>query len=145
MCRVDEIMTRNVMTLAPDADVADAAWGLTVKGIGGAPVKDAAGHVLGLVSKSDLVDPARMKAGEKGAPPMKVEDVMTPAVFAVRTTDSVRETARRMVETGSHRMLVIDPDGKLAGIVTTMDVLKALVHGDLVEDARNPEVRATTS
>lgn len=137
MCTVEEIMTRNVMTLAPDADVADAAWGLTVKGFGGAPVKDAAGHVLGLVSKSDLIDPARMKPDTRAAP-KKVEDVMTPAVFAVRTTDSVRETARRMVETGSHRMLVVDPDGKLAGIVTTMDVLKALVHGDLAEDARIP-------
>lgn len=134
MHTVEEIMTRNVMTLAPDADLADAAWGLTVKGISGAPVKDGAGHVLGLVSKSDLVNPRRMKGGAAA----KVEDVMTPAVFAVRTTDSVRETARRMIETGSHRMLVVDPDGKLAGIVTTIDVLKALVHGDLADDARNP-------
>ncbi len=138
-------MTRNVMTLAPDADVADAAWGLTVKGIGGAPVRDAAGHVLGLVSKSDLIDPARMKPGEKSGAPTKVEDVMTPAVFAVRSSDSVRETARRMVETGSHRMLVVGSEGKLVGIVTTMDVLKALVHGDLDEDARReapPEPRS---
>lgn len=135
MHTVADIMTRHVMTLAPDADLADAAWGLTVKGISGAPVRDGEGHVLGLVSKSDLVDPQRMKSGERSAP-TKVEDVMTPAVFAVRTTDSIRETARRMVDTGSHRMLVVDPDGHLAGIVTTMDVLKALVHGELAEDAR---------
>lgn len=138
MCKVEDIMTRNVMTLAPEVDVADAAWGLTVRGIGGAPVKDADGHVLGLVSKSDLVDPNRMKPDKMRDKHMTVEDVMTPAVFAVRTTDSVMETARRMVDTGSHRMLVVGPDGKLAGIVTTMDVLKAFVHGDLAEEARRP-------
>ncbi len=131
MRTVQEIMTRNVVTLAPDVNVADAASGLTVKGISGAPVKDGAGHVLGFVSKSDLIDPARMKSGKTPSAAIKVEDVMTPALFAVRTTDGVKETARRMVETGSHRMLVVGPEGKLAGIVTTMDVLKALVHGDL--------------
>jgi len=36
-----------VLTLAPEAELRDVAWGLTVTGIGGAPVVDAEGHVLG--------------------------------------------------------------------------------------------------
>lgn len=124
MTRVEEIMTRNVMSVGPEVDVEDAAWGLTVRGISGAPVRDGMGHVLGVVSKSDLVDPARNKAGVGHA---KVEDVMTPAIFAVRATDSVEEAARRMVDTGAHRLIVVDAAGHLAGIVTTMDVLRAML------------------
>ncbi len=123
--KVEEIMTRNVMSVGPDVDVDDAAWGLTVRGISGAPVRDGLGHVLGVVTKSDLVDPARNKSGIGHA---KVEDVMTPAIFAVRSGDSVVEAARRMVDTGSHRLIVVDEAGHLAGIVSTMDVLRAMLE-----------------
>lgn len=127
--KVEEIMTRKVVSVAPDADVEDAAWGLTVRGISGAPVQDGQGHVLGVVSKSDLVDPSRNKA--RGGHP-KVEDVMTSTIFAVRTTDSVADAAKRMVDTGSHRLIVIDDAGHVAGIVSTMDVLRAMVTHTLI-------------
>jgi len=121
---VEQIMTKQVLTLAPDADVAEAAWGLTIGGIGGAPVRDAQGHVLGIVSKSDLADPGRIKPGQHES----VTDAMTPLVLAIRASDSMMEAVRRMVETGAHRLIVVDDDGKLAGIVTPMDVLKELVR-----------------
>lgn len=128
MRTVKEIMTRNVLTVAPDAYVEDAAWGLTVRGIGGAPVKDAQGHVLGVVSKADLVDPARHALANGH---VTVEQVMTPALFAAKTSDTVLEAARRMVDTGTHRLVVVDDEGHMAGIITTMDVLKAFVHGEI--------------
>jgi predicted transcriptional regulator len=124
---VADIMTKQVLTLSPDADVGDAAWGLTISGISGAPVKDAQGHVLGVISKSDLADPGRIKHGSGHE---TVGDAMTPLLFAIRSSDSVMDAARRMVETGSHRLIVVDDDGKLAGIVTPMDVLKDLVRRD---------------
>ena len=122
---VEQIMTRKVLTLAPDADVNDAAWGLTMRGISGAPVKDAQGHVLGIVSKSDLADPGRMRSP---LAPETVSDAMTPLLFAVRASDNLMDAVRRMVETGAHRLVVVDDEGKLAGIVTPMDVMRELVR-----------------
>jgi CBS-domain-containing membrane protein len=55
---------------------------------------------------------------------------MTPLVFAIRASDSMMEAVRRMVETGAHRLIVVNDDGKLAGIVTPTDVLKELVRQD---------------
>jgi predicted transcriptional regulator len=81
--------------------------------------------VLGIISKSDLTDPGRMKPGVAHE---KVADAMTPLLFAVRSSDSIMDAARRMVETGAHRLIVVDDDGKLAGIVTPMDVLRELVR-----------------
>jgi len=127
MLKVEDIMTRNVMTVAPEVSVDDLMWGLTLKGVSGAPVQDAAGHLLGLVTKSDLANPTRPASLHDAT----AEDVMTPVVFAVSSGDSVADAAKRMVETGSHRLVVIDDDGHLAGIVSTMDVVKAFVQGKL--------------
>lgn len=127
MLKVEDIMTRNVMTVAPEVPVDDLMWGLTLKGVSGAPVQDAAGHILGLVSKSDLANPSRPSQLVDAT----AEDVMTPIVFAVNSGDSVGEAAKRMVETGSHRLVVIDDDGHLAGIISTMDVVRAYVAGKL--------------
>lgn len=123
---VEQIMTKQVLTLAPDVDVRDVAWGLTITGIGGAPVQDSDGHVLGIISKSDLADPGRMKPGEHET----VAEAMTPLLFAIRSSASVMDAVRRMVQTGAHRLVVIDDEGKLAGIVTPMDVLKEMVRRD---------------
>lgn len=127
MPKVEDIMTRNVMTVAPNTPVDDLAWGLTQKGVSGAPVQDAGGHLLGLVTKSDLADPNRPNKLHAAT----VEDVMSPFVFAVNASDSVLDAAKRMVDTGSHRLVVVDSSGHLAGIVSTMDVVRALVAGKL--------------
>lgn len=127
MLKVEDIMTKNVMTVAPNTKVDDLAWGLTQKGVSGAPVQDAGGHLLGLVTKSDLADPNRPNKLHGAT----AEDVMSPFVFAVNTGDSVIDAAKRMVETGSHRLVVVDEQGHLAGIVSTMDVVRAFVSGKL--------------
>ncbi len=127
MLKVEDIMTTKVLTVAPDTSVEDLAWGLTLKGVSGAPVQDARGLVLGLVTKSDLANPSRAATLEHAT----AEDVMSPVVFAANVGDSVRDVAQRMVETGSHRLVVIDERGQLAGIVSTMDVVRAFVQGRL--------------
>jgi predicted transcriptional regulator len=127
MLKVEDIMTRNVLTVPPDVKVDELMWGLTMKGVSGAPVRDAAGHILGLVTKSDIADPTRPGRLHDAT----AEDVMTPMVFAINAQDSVAEAAKRMVQTGSHRLVVVDDHGRLAGILSTMDVVKAWVEGRL--------------
>lgn len=124
--KVEDIMTRDVLAFSPEAHLDDAARDLTLRGFGGAPVRDADGRLLGLVSKSDLIDPKRR--GSDTARSVTVGDVMTPMLFAVRSTDTVVEAARRMVDTGAHRLLVVDGNERLCGIVTTMDVLRVFVQ-----------------
>ena len=122
MTTIADIMTKKVLTIAPDAKAEDAAWGLTIAGFNGAPVQDEQGHLLGIVSKSDLVDPGRSKPDV----PKKVADAMTPILFAVRAKDPAMDAVERMLETGAHRLVVVDDEGKLVGIVTPMDVLRAV-------------------
>ncbi|MGE3668681.1 MAG: HPP family protein [Polyangiaceae bacterium] len=124
---VSDIMTRNVLTVSPDASVQDIAWGLRIRGVSGAPVKDGEGHVLGIVSRTDLNNPDRVGESAAESGQTTAGEAMTPALFAVRDTDTVLDAAKRMVETGTHRLVVVDDAGKLVGIVTTMDVLRCYV------------------
>src|SRR5579863_4032957 len=57
MLRIKDIMTKAVYTVEADASAEEAAWGLTRRHIGGAPVRDGRGNLVGVLSKGDLVNP----------------------------------------------------------------------------------------
>ncbi|HVY45409.1 MAG TPA: CBS domain-containing protein [Minicystis sp.] len=127
--RVREIMTRDVFALPHDATLDEASTALTSRRIGGAPVLSH-GRVVGVVSKTDLV------ARGRGRAPLRVSDVMTPFAYWVGEDDSAEEARRRMLAEHVHRMIVIGKTGELAGIVTAIDLLRAL---DPATEHRDPE------
>ena len=57
MLTVKDIMTKKVYTVEFDASAGEAAWGLTLRQIGAAPVKNREGELVGILTKGDLVDP----------------------------------------------------------------------------------------
>lgn len=127
--RVRDIMTPDVITLVARTSVDDAARSLTFHHVSGAPVLEQ-GRIVGVVSKSDLVDPRyRSSTGEKPT----VRDAMTRVVRAVRPGDPAMLAVRLMASENVHRAVVVDERGQLAGIVSSMDVLRALVRGDDVQ------------
>jgi CBS domain-containing protein len=136
--RVREIMTTEVSTIAASASVEEAARRLSELRISGAPVV-AKGRILGVLSKSDLVDPeSRAANGDRPT----VEQVMTPMVYAVRPADPVMLAVRLMAAEGIHRVVVVDQGGKLVGIVSTLDVVHALARGERVQDLVEEPVHA---
>jgi CBS domain-containing protein len=63
-----------------------------------------------------------------------VADIMTPAAFAVKPTDTVTDVAKFLLHGRIHRALVVD-GGQLKGIVTAFDLLKAFIDEEHEEDA----------
>ena len=122
---VRDVMSEAVVFVRADMLAAEAAEILTRHRIHGAPVLGHRGRVVGVVSKTDLVDPRR--AGEEGGG--LVESLMTRMLFAVRARDPVMQAVRLMVEEDIHRALVVNDDGTLAGIVAPMDILRGLLNG----------------
>lgn len=116
-------MTRDVYSLPADKSVESAAWRLSLDGMSGAPVRDAKGTVIGVLSATDLIDPLC-----KGT---TVGDKMNPCVWAVAPDAPVMDAVNLMVAKDIHRVLVLSGPGKLAGIVTTMDILRAIADGKL--------------
>ena len=127
--RIRDIMTTDVITLVAQTSVEDAARSLTFHHVSGVPVLEH-GRIIGVVSKSDLVDPRyRSSAAVKAT----VRDAMTRVVRAVRPGDTAMLAVRLMVRENIHRAVVVDDAGKLVGIVSPMDVLRALARGDDVQ------------
>ena len=126
--RVEDVMSSPVVTIPHNDSVWDAAQTLTEKHINGAPVMRG-GRVIGMVSKTDLLDPRNETKG-------RVDKVMTHLVYAVRARDPVMLAIKLMVDEDIHRAMVVNDDGGLVGIVAPIDVLRAVRNGmPLNEDA----------
>ena len=130
MLTIKDIMTTNVYTVDIDASAEEAAWGLTRRHIGGAPARDAVGNVVGVISKSDLVNPEPAQ-WIKGEP--TVGDLMNPDVISLYADDPAMAAVNEMAKRDIHRILVLDKESQPAGIVTPMDVVRALSRGQRFE------------
>jgi predicted transcriptional regulator len=115
---VKDVMNRAVVTLRADATLHEAIACLDGMAIGGAPVTRG-DRVVGVISKTDLIKPGTATAE-------RVSDVMTPYVLHVNPTDTAEDALRRMLAERVHRLVVVDDDGNLAGLVTTVDLLRGL-------------------
>ena len=141
-----DLMVPNPISLRAEASVAEAVRLFTEKGITAAPVIDDSGRPIGVISRSDLLihqcEDEKQRGGayfyassfesfdatRKSSDAMNVADLMTPAVFSVSEDTPVHTVVRDMVGLHVHRLFVVDKDGTLVGIITTMDVLKHLKH-----------------
>ena len=128
MLKIADIMTRDVFTLPATCRADRAAWELALRGYTGAPVRDDAGRLVGVLSRSDLADPER---NEGGLQQREVQELMTPAMFTLPPTAPVMQAIRLMVREGIHRVIVMDDERTLVGIVTSSDVLTALARGEI--------------
>ncbi|HEX2568532.1 MAG TPA: CBS domain-containing protein [Polyangia bacterium] len=138
MLRVRDIMTPTVYTVDADASSEEAAWGLTRLHLQGAPVRDSDGSVVGFVSGNDLADPGP-REWIHGEP--TVRDLMDPNVPALFTEDPALYAAQFFTTQDLRRAAVFDENGRLAGIVTPMDIVRALAHGQSFDlDLEDEEV-----
>ena len=147
MLKLSDIMNRDVFMLSASAPADQAAWELATRGFTGAPVSDETGRLVGVLSRSDLMDPERNQGslGDK-----EVADLMTRAIFALEPQAPVIKAIRLMVREGIHRVIVMDARREVVGIVTSTDVLNALARGELSASEfpmgfGAPEARATAS
>jgi CBS domain-containing protein len=127
-----DLMTRHVVSIPEDAPLGEAVSTLVDRGISGAPVVNAAGRPVGVVSLSDIVVHDRNTNGydhtaRPAADRTLVGDVMTPTVCAVRPETSAGEVIEEMVLLRVHRLFVIDADGVVVGVIAASDVVRNLM------------------
>ncbi len=119
-----DIMTRNVHTIHPGASAQEAARLLSQEHISGAPVVDANGKVIGIVTEADIIS----KVSREG---LRVADIMSHEVIAIGEETTVNEIAMLFAERKIKRVPVLH-DGKLVGIVSRADIVHAVAQGHLV-------------
>lgn len=135
MLKLRDIMSKDVLTVAPDLSIREAAQLFSSERLGGAPVVRL-GEIIGMLSASDLLDfigslpaePGEVRGGtEHGILEAHVvEEAMTRApVRTLGPDDSVTLAADVMRRERLHRLPVVE-QGRLVGIVSTSDLVTAL-------------------
>ena len=142
-----DLMSHEVVTLPLDMPLRAAAERLAAAGISGAPVVDAEGRCVGVLSKSDLV----RSMGPEVAPPPKpaegppssyfadwqvVDLQLLPAdgvgrhmsgdVISAYPDTPVRELARLMSAFHIHRLIITDIEMRVVGVVSALDLVGAM-------------------
>ena len=126
MLRVGDIMTTEVYSVEFEASAEEAAWGLTRRQIGAAPVRNKEGQVVGMLTNGDLVDPEPQQWIKKEA---TVGDLMDPEIMAVYEDDAALVAVHELATKNVPRLIVLNCDNALVGIVSAMDVVRALDRG----------------
>jgi hypothetical protein len=126
---VDEIMNREVFALRPDESAQRALGYILALGITGAPVVDSRRRPLGHASLRDLL---RAKNGPA------VRECMTAPALTVDRGATIGEAGRKMSEGGVHRLVVIDEESSVVGMVSALDVVSASVGMPVLHPASLP-------
>lgn len=147
MIRAKDIMTREVVAVAPDTDIAEAAEMLLKRHINGVPVVDGTGRLVGILCQSDLIAQQKrirlpsvftlldgfiplsstksLDAEVQKIAATTVEAAMTRKPVTVTPEASIEEVATLMVEKGFHTVPVVQ-GGRIVGVIGKEDVLRTV-------------------
>jgi IMP dehydrogenase len=119
--RFESGIVYNPITLTPDQTLADARELAERYTITGFPVVDGAGRVVGIVTNRDM----RFASDDR----TPVHAMMTSENLAVLREPADREEARSLMQARRiEKLLVVDREGKLTGLLTLKDTEKAVLH-----------------
>ena len=148
--RVEDFMTRRVVTITPDTTLLAAAKLMLEHRVGGLPVLDASARIIGIFSESDLLREEgegegegegedgspwlRMMVGPDGKPAepprldvRKVGDIMTRDPITIAPDASIAQACRLLHDRRLRRLPVVEKD-KLVGMIARPDLVRAVAE-----------------
>jgi CBS domain-containing protein len=145
---VAEVMTRNPITVRPEALLQEVIQTLAERRISGLPVVNESGKLLGVVSETDLMwresgvtppayimlldsviyleNPGRYERDLHKALGQTAGEIMTPDPVTITPDKPLSDAARLMHERSIHRLPVLDTAGQVVGILTRGDIVRAM-------------------
>jgi CBS domain-containing protein len=117
--KVKDVMTPKVECVRPEATVREAAIKMKSHDVGPIPVCEG-DRVLGILTDRDIVVRAVAEGRDGGT--TRVQDIMTRDIVTAGADDDVKDVARLMKQHQVRRIVVVDRDKKLVGIVSMKDL-----------------------
>ncbi|MEU6934103.1 CBS domain-containing protein [Streptomyces sp. NPDC046374] len=160
--RIDQLMTREVVSVRGDTPFKEIVRTLSEHQVTAVPVVDGDGRVVGVVSEGDLLrktaDQAAAPSGMPAVPDLetweeakaegtRAEELMSAPAVCARPEWTVAEAARLMEVQGVKRLVVVDGDDHLLGVVSRRDLLAVYLREDdeirreVVEDVLGDTLR----
>jgi CBS domain-containing protein len=144
---VEDVMVRELVTISPGDTVREALELMLENRVSALPVVNGRGRCVGVVSTTDILNLTQEleeqivalgsakgvahqllidRLSQSDLATETVQAVMTQEVVHVRPGATIAQAAREMVRHHVHRVIVTDDEQRLVGIVSAMDVLRAL-------------------
>ena len=117
--RVRHIMSKPVVTAAPDTTLEEAARTMVENGVGSLVIVDEEGRVAGIVTERDLL----YSLARKLPCATKVSDVMSRNVVTARPEDPVLSVVDKMRDMNIRHVPVVDEEGRPIGMVSVRDII----------------------
>lgn len=130
---VSDVMAHDAITLVDTATVGQAWQLLAGQSVGQAPVVDARGQLVGLLSRAELLKPERLPTPQSHAVAWQallaqnVKTIMWTPVPSVAPGSDIRRVARVLLDTGLPGLPVVDEQGLVSGFISRSDILRAVV------------------
>ncbi len=121
--KVEEIMTKNVITIDKDRNIVDALRLMLKHNISRLPVTENK-KLVGIITERDIAIKLCKPYGHISTSHIYVSSLMTKNVITIEKDASVEEAARVMIEKNISGLPVVDNNGDLVGIITKTDMLK---------------------
>ncbi len=125
--KIEQVMVREVISVSPDATIAELKELLRSRRVSGVPVIEGT-RLVGMISIENLI-----RALEQGKTQALVRDFMTRNVQAVKSADSVVSAVNMFAHFGYGRFPVVDDNDNLVGILTKGDIVRGLLRQMEVE------------
>ena len=127
-----DLMTPNPVTLRETTPLTEAAAVMADRGLKRIPVVDAQQRLVGMVSRSDLLATVAEGLRQRPATPIRqpdgapktVGEIMITDVPTVQPDTPLAETLDRLLETDKRRVIVVDGERRVVGIITDGDVMR---------------------
>ena len=134
LTRVADVMSRGATVVGQDLTVLQAWQMLGRDGLGQAPVTNASGELVGLLTRAELLNLDRLP--QPDAPSLvwrallmqPVSAVMLSPVPAVSEDIDLRRVARVLLDTRLPGLPVVADEGQVTGFISRSDILRAVVH-----------------
>jgi CBS domain-containing protein len=117
-----DVMTGDVVCVGQDLGLAELTELFLELDIGGAPVVDDECRPLGVVSRSDLIAVSDRSA--------TVASIMMAMAFTLPETATLSRAAALMAFEGVHRIPVVSAEGRVVGIISSLDIARWLAQND---------------
>jgi CBS domain-containing protein len=122
---IQEVMDTELLTIAPEATLREAAQRMSGRNVGAALLLDAAiGSYLGIITERDLLN--AIAAGDD-PDVRRVADSATSNIVSVSADASLEQAVQKMIKGGFRHLLVVT-NGDAIGIISMRDLVVALVE-----------------
>ena len=122
---ITEIMARDVTCARGDFDAARVAELMLRAHVGCLPVVQHDGRPIGMITKLDVLEQQGSSHAARTA-----DQLMMPLTIKVNEQATVARVAALMAAEDIHHVLVVDFEGQLVGVVSTMDIVRWLARND---------------